>query len=135
MNVQVREYTDEDFESVSELLKNTFGYEKAKLKDDRVYEFVSVFENQVVGYFQLVETIDIIRNLKTFHVEYVCVDSNCRGKGIGHIMMEFANDWVIKHHGNRMELTSGNQRLAAHKLYMDLGFEKRDSSIFRKEIV
>lgn len=135
MDVMVREYKEEDYSRVSEILKNTFEYEKAKVSDSRVYEFVACLGEEIVGYFQLMEEIDIIQNFKIFHVGYVCVDSTYRGRGIGHTMMEYAISYAEEHGAKRMELTSGNQRLAAHKLYSSLGFVKRDSAIFRKELV
>lgn len=135
MDVIVREYKDDDFSKVSEILKKTFGYEKSKLKDSRVFEFVACIQDEVVGYFQLMEEIDIIQDFKIFHVGYVCVDSLYRGNGIGHSMMEYAISFAKEKNARRMELTSGNQRVAAHKLYSSIGFVKRDSSIFRKELL
>ena len=135
MNIVVRKYKEEDYEGANRLLQEAFGYQKEALSDNRVYEFVACLDDVIVGYFNLMEEIDIIRNIKIFHVGYVCVDTTYRGKGIGHTMMEYAIQYAKDHHAQRMELTSGNQREAAHKLYLSLGFEKRDTSVFRKELV
>lgn len=135
MNIEVRAYEEGDFDQVNEILQQAFGYPKIDKTDERVYEFVALLDQQIVGYFQLMEEIDVIRDIKIFHVGYVCVDSDVRGQGVGQVMMEFAENFVREHHGSRMELTSGNQRVAAHRLYEKMGFEKRDSSIFRKELV
>ena len=40
MDVIVRRYQESDYESVNQLLYNTFGYHKEKMSDDRIYEFV-----------------------------------------------------------------------------------------------
>ena len=135
MNIVVRKYRETDFEGASRVLQEAFGYSKENLTDPRVHEFVACLDEVVVGYFNLMEEIDIIRDIKIFHVGYVCVDNAYRGKGIGHTMMEYAIQFAKDNHVQRMELTSGNQREAAHKLYLSLGFEKRDTSVFRKEIV
>ena len=135
MNVVIRKYNDADYDAVDKLLFDSFGYHKEKLNDIRVYEFVACLDDIVVGYFNLMEEVDVIRNCKIYHVGYVCVDSTYRGKGIGHTMMEYAISYAKDHHVKRMELTSGNQREAAHRLYLSLGFEKRDTSVFRKELV
>ena len=135
MDIVIRKYKDNDFASADQLLFDTFGYHKEHLSDERVYEFVACFNDDIVGYFYLTENIDIIRNFKTYHVEYVCVDSQHRGQGIGKKMMEYAIQYAKDHQAVRMELTSGNQREVAHKLYLSLGFEKRDTSVFRKELV
>ena len=124
-----------DFEGASRVLDQAFGYKKETLSDPRVYEFVACSGDVIVGYFNLMEEIDIIRNLKIYHVGYVCVDNDYRGQGIGHKMMEYAIQYAKDNHVQRMELTSGNKREATHKLYLSLGFEKRDTSVFRKELV
>lgn len=135
MNIVIRKFEDTDFDAVEKILYDTFGYHKEKRSDSRVSEFVACLDNVVVGYYNLMEEIDIIRDLKIFHVGYVCVDSNYRGKGIGKLMMEHAISFAKEKGAVRMELTSGNKREVAHKLYLSLGFEKRDTSVFRKEFV
>ena len=49
-------------------------------------------------------------------------------------MMDYAISYAKDHNVKRMELTSGNHREAAHKLYESMGFEKRDTSVFRREL-
>ena len=135
MNIEIRFYEDSDYEQVNHLLEDTFHYQKSKISDPNVYEFVAVFEDKIVGYFNLGRMLDVIRNIVIFHVDYVCVSEELRGKKIGRKMMEYAIDFAKEKGATRMELTSGNQRIAAHKLYEGLGFVKRDSSIFRKELL
>ena len=135
MEIIVRKYEDTDYEGADKVLFESLSYHKEKLSDDRVYEFVASLEGKVVGYFNLMEEVDIIRNIKIFHIGYVCVDPECRGQGIGRKMMDFAISYAKENGAARMELTSSNYREAAHKLYLSLGFVKRDSSIFRKELV
>lgn len=133
--MEIVEYDEKYFDEVNLLLKNTFNYEKSRVSSPYAHEFICLVDGAVVGYFILNEMIDVVRNIKIYHVDYVCVDSNYRGRGIGKKMMEYATSYVRDNGGVRMELTSGNQREAAHKLYLGLGFVKRDSSVFRKEII
>ncbi|MBP5679039.1 MAG: GNAT family N-acetyltransferase [Bacilli bacterium] len=135
MDIVVRKYEESDYEGASRLLKEAFDYEKSPISDQRVHEFVACMDRKIVGYFNLMEEVDVIRNFKIFHVGYVCVDSTCRGQGIGNQMMQFAITYATEKGGARMELTSGNQRVAAHKLYLSLGFVKRDTTVFRKELL
>ena len=79
--------------------------------------------------------VDIVKDIKIYHIDYVCVDSLYRGRGIGKLMMEYASSFAKDNGVSRLELTSSKKREAAHKLYLSLGFEMRDSSIFRKELV
>lgn len=134
MDLMVRKYLEDDFDEVNELLYKSFGYNVDKQKDEKAHEFVGVYDSKVVGYFILYEMIDIVRNIKIYHIDYVCVDSEYRGRGFGKKMMEWAIKYAEDNGVRRIELTSGNQREVAHKLYLDLGFMKRDSSLFRKVI-
>lgn len=133
--MEIVDYNDKYFESVSLLLKDTFNYEKSRVSSPLSHEFVCLIDGAVVGYFILNEMIDVVRNIKIFHVDYVCVDSKFRGRGIGKKMMEYAVNYAKSNGGTRMELTSGNQREAAHRLYLGLGFVKRDTTVFRKDLI
>ena len=134
MDVVVRKYNENDYESVDKLLFDSFGYKKEKTRHDSVYEFVACLDDEVVGYFNLFEEVDVVRDFKIYHIGYVCVDPSFRGKGIGHTMMDYAISYAKDHNVKRMELTSGKHREAAHKLYESMGFEKRDTSVFRREL-
>ena len=134
MDLIVREYTDDDFDDVSRIVYESLNYKKNHIKNSNAHEFVGVYDAKVVGYFILNEMIDIIRNLKIYHIDYVCVDKKYRGNGFGKAMMEWAIKYAKDEGACRIELTSGNQRIIAHNMYLSLGFIKRDSSIFRKVI-
>ncbi len=133
MDLMVRKYLEEDYDEVNKLLYKTFGYEVDKQKDEKAHEFVGIYDSKVVGYFILNEMTDIVRNLKIYHLDYVCVDEDYRGRGFAKVMMEYAIKYAHDTGACRIDLTSGNKRIAAHKLYLGLGFEKRDTSVFRKE--
>lgn len=135
MNIEIRLYEKSDFEQIHKLLFDTFHYEKSDVSDPNVFEFVAVLDHQIIGYYNLCRILDVVRNIIIFHVDYVCVNEEYRGMKIGKKMMENAIHFAKENGATRMELTSGNQRIAAHKLYEGLGFIKRDSSIFRKELL
>ena len=134
MDLIVREFTDDDFDDVYRIVYESLNYKKNHIKNSNAHEFVGVYDAKVVGYFILNEMIDIIRNLKIYHIDYVCVDKKYRGNGFGKAMMEWAIKYAKDEGACRIELTSGNQRIIAHNMYLNLGFIKRDSSIFRKVI-
>ena len=134
MDLIVREFTDDDFDDVYRIVYESLNYKKNHIKNSNAHEFVGVYDDKVVGYFILNEMIDIIRNLKIYHIDYVCVDKKYRGNGFGKAMMEWAIKYAKDEGACRIELTSGNQRIIAHNMYLNLGFIKRDSSIFRKVI-
>ena len=133
-NILIREYNDKDFKDVSRIIKEAFNYEKKDIKDDNSKEFVCTIDDKVVGYFYIHLKRDIIKNILIGDIEYVCVDEDYREQGIGGKMMDFAEMYSKDNGIARLELTSGNQRIAAHKLYLSHGFLKRDTSVFRKDI-
>lgn len=135
MGTLVRKYEDLDFEQVNLLIKNSFGYERKNISDSSVYEFVCLDDDIVVGYFNMTITHDIIKDIRIAHIDYVCVNEEFRGRGYGKKMMEYALDFCVNNDVGRVELTSSSKRVAAHRLYLSLGFEIRDSSIFRKELL
>ncbi len=133
--MEVRKYKREDYERVNEIIIEAFGYPKSDTSDDRAIEFVAVIDDVVVGYLILNEMIDIIKNKKFYHIDYVCVDSKYRGQKIGKNMMNYVIDFAKENGGSKIELTSNPTRVAAHKLYESCGFVKRDTDVFRKELL
>ncbi len=65
------------------------------------------------------------------YVEDVVVDENYRGNGIGEMLMSEA---IAKAKELRLEyigLTSRPEREAANRLYQRLGFQKRETNVYR----
>lgn len=131
----VRKYEDRDYEQVNLLIKDSFGYDRKNISDNNVFEFVCVDGELIVGYFNMIINHDVVKDIKISHIDYVCVLENARGRGYGKVMMEYALEFCKNNGISRVELTSSSKREIAHKLYLGLGFEIRDSSIFRKELL
>ncbi|MDO8466564.1 MAG: GNAT family N-acetyltransferase [bacterium] len=70
------------------------------------------------------------------YIEDVVVDENYQRQGIAVKLMEKLLEVAQALHLKSVNLSSGNgpDRAAAHKLYLKLGFEKRDSTLFRKKL-
>ena len=132
--MEVREYQKDDFDRVNEIILKSFGYERENVSDARSHEFVACIDGNVVGYLILNEMLDIIKNIKIYHVDYVCVDPDYRGKKIGKAMMDYIINYAKENGGSRIELTSNPTRVAAHKLYENCGFEIRDTDVFRRNL-
>lgn len=131
----VRKYEDRDYEQVNLLIKDSFGYDRKNISDNNVFEFVCVAGELIVGYFNMTINHDVVKDIKISHIDYVCVLESARGRGYGKVMMEYALEFCKNNGISRVELTSSSKREIAHKLYLGLGFEIRDSSIFRKELL
>ncbi|KAF9543116.1 hypothetical protein EC957_001261 [Mortierella hygrophila] len=66
------------------------------------------------------------------HIEDVVVDDRCRGRGLGKGLMRRALDEAVNTHNCVMvDLTSNPNRIEARTLYQSLGFELRDTGVFR----
>ena len=64
-------------------------------------------------------------------VEDVVVDSSARGKGIGKALMNHALKKVREKRGKSIDLTSRPSRETANKLYKSLGYQKRETNVYR----
>ncbi|MEC7400379.1 MAG: GNAT family N-acetyltransferase [Verrucomicrobiota bacterium] len=64
-------------------------------------------------------------------VEDVVVDSSARGKGIGKALMNHALKKVREKRGKSIDLTSRPSRETANKLYPSLGYQKRETNVYR----
>lgn len=84
---------------------------------------------KIIGMATLI-SYRIPQNMRGY-VEDVVVDESMRGKGVGKKLMnhiiEKARDLGVRY----LNLTSRPSREAAQKLYESLGFEKRDTNVFR----
>lgn len=87
--------------------------------------FVAELEGQVVGTFQVTIIPGIIsRGRKRAKFESVHVAPECRGMGVGAVMIGFALDFAKGRGAELVELTSNKSRLDAHRFYRNLGFEQ-----------
>lgn len=136
MGINVRKYTDNDYDQVYVILKEVFNREKIKKEfDDNYIEFVAEVDNKIAGYFLLTRVYDVITERKYFLVDYVCVKDDYKRMGIAYEMMEYAYNFAKDDGASYLELHSNVKREAAHKLYEKCNYEKLDSYLYRREIV
>ena len=67
-------------------------------------------------------------------IEDVVVDADARGKGVGEALTREAVRIAGTHGARTVELTSRPSREAANRLYQRLGFERRDTNVYRFSI-
>jgi ribosomal protein S18 acetylase RimI-like enzyme len=66
-------------------------------------------------------------------IEDVVVDGSQRGRGVGELLTRAALD-IAEHEGVRtVDLTTRPSREAANRLYQRVGFEKRETNVYRYE--
>ncbi len=61
------------------------------------------------------------------------VNAGCRDQGIGRALMSAASEWFAENGCVKIEVTSGDQREAAHQFYENLGFA-RDGQRFSRAL-
>ena len=64
-------------------------------------------------------------------IEDVVVDQNHRGKGYGKLMVRKAMEECKNRRNVTLMLTSRPSRVVANQLYQSLGFEKRETNVYK----
>ena len=67
-------------------------------------------------------------------IEDVVVDESARGRGIGRELMNHAHEEAKKHGVKSIDLTSRPSRESANELYQSLGYEIRQTNVYRYKI-
>jgi len=91
--------------------------------------FIAEDNNDIVGTLTLI--FNKIPTGDKVWIEDVVVDKSARGKGVGNDLTQFAIQYVKDKNIKSINLTSSPERIAANKLYQRLGFEKRDTNVYR----
>ena len=64
-------------------------------------------------------------------IEDVIVDNSARGQGIGEALMKYAIDLAREKGAKNISLTSNPMREAANRLYLRMGFKKRETNAYQ----
>ena len=68
---------------------------------------------------------------KTGWIEDVVVNEAFRRQGIGKKLIEFAIQFAKQQHVDLLTLTSRPQKVAANNLYKNIGFEKKETNVYK----
>ena len=135
MDIIVRNYENNDLEQVNVILQEAFQCEKKNFSGDNFTEVVATIDDKVVGYLLLTRVFNPVLDKLYILVDYVCVLSAYRDAGIGQKMLEYADSIAKSEKAIYLQLTCSYFRVAAHRLYEKCGYVRRDSDIFRKDLV
>ncbi|WP_413988286.1 GNAT family N-acetyltransferase [Labrys okinawensis] len=94
--------------------------------------FVARINGRIVGTATMV-LIEVASGSRV-SIEDVVVDESQRGTGIGDALMRVAVAAARAQGAGKVDLTSNPSRQAAHRLYLRLGFKKRQTDVFRLEL-
>lgn len=67
-------------------------------------------------------------------IEDVIVDISARGQGVGEAMMRCAIDIARERGASNISLTSNPLRVAANRLYLRVGFTKRETNAYQMKL-
>jgi ribosomal protein S18 acetylase RimI-like enzyme len=138
---RVNRYSDRVFSSVNRLLPQldpayplpAREHFEAILKNRNTRFFIAELENlEIAGILTLV-----IYNIPTgtkYWIEDVVVDETCRGQGIGKGLVLHALAAAKALGAKYVDLTSRPFRVTANKLYRDMGFELRETNVYRYQV-
>lgn len=90
--------------------------------------------NKLQG-FALVEfRYDHVRSRKFGYITYLAIDEKYRNHGIGKELLIAVEKLCKDHKCSAIELTSANFRTTAHLFYGKMGFTKKATTVFIKEL-
>ncbi len=129
-----------DLNQVNELIKQLAGFSpdhtkesfKKFLTQENLHQVGAFVNNELVG----LASLFVIHKIEysTGMIEGVVVNEAYRGQGIGKKMMQAlvkkAKELKLVH----LDLTSNPTRVAANRFYRKLGFEKRDTNVYRLKL-
>ncbi len=144
MNIEIREIRVNDYSEVLLLWNNELGNRNInaenisarfeKMNKDKNYKtFVSLFENKVVGFITVVQTMALEHEIGYLKINGLAVQENFQQKGIGTKLLKHAENYAKENGISRLLLNSGFQRTEAHAFYESKGFDKL-SYCFTKQI-
>jgi ribosomal protein S18 acetylase RimI-like enzyme len=133
----VHQVTDELVEAAGRLLAQLSSSAAPLSADDlaRIVShqattlFIAHSQGRIVGMLTLV-TFPLPSGLRA-RIEDVVVDQDARGHGVGTALTLAALDLAQLRGARSIDLTSRASRAAANRLYQQLGFQLRDSNVYR----
>ncbi len=129
------EITNAFLNLIPQLTKDTSAPAKSELEEIIKTGTTKIFiaeENGILGTLTLV--IHNIPTGKKAWIEDVVVDRSARGKGIGEKLLQHAISYASERGIKKIDLTTRPVRTTANKLYQKLGFQKRETNLYRLTI-
>lgn len=129
---------------INELIRQLSSHPKFVLPDDisailkqpELYFFVaqddSLKNQPIIGMASII--IYQIPTGKKGYIEDVVVDEKYRGLGLGQQLTQKLIGIAREKNAQYIDLTSGLSRLAANKLYQKMGFERRETNVYRLKL-
>lgn len=135
--IEVRNYTPEHMKIVQQFLDQltsqpmvlTEAAFKKLLADANSYLFFLLKDNEIAGML----TVGIYHSPtgSKAWIEDVVIDNSFRGQGLSKPFLNYAIEFVKQQDIPLLMLTSNPKRIAANRLYQSLGFEQKETNVYR----
>ena len=102
-------------------------------KAENYKTFVALFENKVVDFITVVQTMGFEYEIGYLKINGLAVQENFQKKGLGTKLLKHAENYALEKGLSRLILNSGFQRTKAHDFYESKGFDKL-SYCFTKKV-
>lgn len=89
-------------------------------------------ENKIIGALTLI-VYRVPTGTRSI-IEDVIVDKSARGQGVGEALMKRAIELARKKGAGNISLTSNAMREAANRLYLRMGFKKRETNVYQMKL-
>ena len=103
------------------------------IEAEHIHLLVAKDNDLIIGALTLIEN-KLLSGNKAW-IEDVVVDTNRRGEGIARKLIEFAILQAQNLGVGKIDLTSRPDRVAANELYKKVGFELRNTNVYRYNLV
>lgn len=87
-------------------------------------------DNESIVAILIVNLLNKLEKIEA-RIDEVIVGESARGQGVGRQLMEAAHKWAWDNNADSIELTSRKSREAANALYKKLGYELRNTNVYR----
>ncbi|MBB5620814.1 ribosomal protein S18 acetylase RimI-like enzyme [Pedobacter cryoconitis] len=145
MDIQIKEitnYTPEIKNTIGHFLKLLQSNDRG-ISDHQLKEIISS-ENSYL--FFAANTYDVYMGMLTVGIyqsptgkkawiEDVVVDETFRGQGIGENLIAFAIQFARQRQVDILTLTSSPARVAANNLYKKIGFQPKETNVYRMTLI
>jgi ribosomal protein S18 acetylase RimI-like enzyme len=138
--IEVTKYSDEALEAINDLLPQLSASALSLSTADLVEIIQSESSHLLMAekdgkyYGSLTLTTFKIPTGTIAWIEDVVVNESTRGKGIGRLLIEHAVVLAKNLSAHTIDLTSNPSRKAANSLYINIGFEFRETNTYRYKL-
>ena len=136
MNKEVEFLKEENIYSYIDFIDKVFDYKidvkNVKKLIDGNKVLVIMNGNKVIASVILEKNFEYVKNQEYYKLSYLGVLREYRRMGYANRLFEKVEELANENNINYLELTSGNQRIAAHYFYQKNGFKIKDTTVFVK---